>query len=285
MVRAYATEKELIPDGGLDGFDGLVDEPTHDCIHCDAKYTLRTSSTDLQSGLGGSPVIEISSQMPTYVVSDLCHSECTLDMQQSPIGNGLENHKKTAERQPSKQWSSNAYSVASSSKNAFKSLGCSISDATRTIKERLGSTSSSISRMNSANTNCELVNAASQSIQTMPSVTRTCSFEGVKAGNVEVFSAPVKTIDRMREKVFEYATESNGGGWPLCANILDPVRSSVVCSGPAQILEVFKWFAGSNPSMMSDFQEVAQSRGTVRLMPFSRVKNKFAFPKEELLGG
>ena len=52
----------------------------------------------------------------------------------------------------------------------------------------------------------------------------------------------------MREYVREAragdAAPGGGGGkdgaaaWPLCANILDPVRASVVCSGPAQILQV-----------------------------------------------
>ena len=41
---------------------------------------------------------------------------------------------------------------------------------------------------------------------------------------------------RMREKLAEYSAD--GAMWPLTACILDPVRASVVCSGPAQILEV-----------------------------------------------
>ena len=40
----------------------------------------------------------------------------------------------------------------------------------------------------------------------------------------------------MREKLAEYSAD--GAMWPLTACILDPVRASVVCSGPAQILEV-----------------------------------------------
>ena len=40
----------------------------------------------------------------------------------------------------------------------------------------------------------------------------------------------------MREKLSEYAAE--GAPWPLAASILDPVRLSIVCEGPAQILEV-----------------------------------------------
>ena len=46
----------------------------------------------------------------------------------------------------------------------------------------------------------------------------------------------VCVFDRMREKLSEYAAE--GAPWPLAASILDPVRLSIVCEGPAQILEV-----------------------------------------------
>ena len=40
----------------------------------------------------------------------------------------------------------------------------------------------------------------------------------------------------MMEKLAEYAAD--GLEWPLTACILDPVRASVVCSGPAEMLEV-----------------------------------------------
>lgn len=94
---------------------------------------------------------------------------------------------------------------------------------------------------------------------------------------IEVYSAPVKTIGRMREKILEYAQDfkSNGSGWPLCANIIDPIRASVVCDGPSQILEVFGWFSGSG---QSDSMDKAG-------MPVCRVKNKFAFAEEDLVGG
>ena len=39
----------------------------------------------------------------------------------------------------------------------------------------------------------------------------------------------------MRDKLREYAAE--GAEWPLAACILDPVRASVVCRGPAQALK------------------------------------------------
>ena len=41
---------------------------------------------------------------------------------------------------------------------------------------------------------------------------------------------------RMLEKLVDYAAE--GAQWPLTACILDPVRASVICSGPTQMLQV-----------------------------------------------
>jgi hypothetical protein len=76
-----------------------------------------------------------------------------------------------------------------------------------------------------------------------------CAFEGGDGGGpsaVGVWAAPAKTAARMREKLAEYAAE--GAAWPLCANILDPVRASVVCVGPGQMLEVARWFL-ANPSL------------------------------------
>ncbi len=96
---------------------------------------------------------------------------------------------------------------------------------------------------------------------------------------MEVYPAPVKTVKRMREKVLEYAEcAGEGAKWPLCANILDPVRASVVCSGPAEILEVLDWFLGRGDNG-------ATGRERPRLLPVCRIKNKFAFSKEEIVGG
>lgn len=54
--------------------------------------------------------------------------------------------------------------------------------------------------------------------------------------------APVKTKERMREKYQSYRTElsttEEESKLPLSANILDPVRVSVVCDGPEEVLEV-----------------------------------------------
>ncbi len=96
---------------------------------------------------------------------------------------------------------------------------------------------------------------------------------------VEVFPAPIKTLARMQEKLLEYsaeaATRTAGGepcsSWPQTARILDPIRSSIVCNGPAQILEAFQWFSAGCAGCPSK--------------PICRFKNRFSFAKEELLGG
>jgi hypothetical protein len=65
-----------------------------------------------------------------------------------------------------------------------------------------------------------------------------CHFEE-GPGFVAIHSAPVKAINRMREKILDYSQQGNlWAGWPLTANILDPVRASIVCNGPSQILQV-----------------------------------------------
>jgi hypothetical protein len=89
-------------------------------------------------------------------------------------------------------------------------------------------------------------------------------------------------------KVLEYVSEDGAGAWPLCANILDPVRASVVCSGPAQILQVFEWFTGlrrAEAGMDKDMKDANECAAASLRLPVCRVKNKFAFKKEELVGG
>jgi hypothetical protein len=148
---------------------------------------------------------------------------------------------------------------------------------------------------------------ATPSLWLKSAVAADCIFVGLGRARVEVYPAPVKTLHRMREKVREYASDAAvaGRGWPLCANILDPVRASVVCSGPA-VLQVLEWFTGApvrgdgaSPSPGSPGPSSSPSAATGAggsrgqrppcadnvLMPVCRVKNKFAFPKEELVGG
>ena len=68
-----------------------------------------------------------------------------------------------------------------------------------------------------------------------------CTFDQGPAW-VEIHSAPPKRITRMREKVFEYAPPHPQATWPLCANILDPVRLSIVVQGSCQIVQTMRWF-------------------------------------------
>lgn len=62
---------------------------------------------------------------------------------------------------------------------------------------------------------------------------------------VEVYFAPIKKQDRMREKLSRYVPPNPRCEWPLTAYITDPVRLSIVCDGPTQILEMVRWFVES----------------------------------------
>eukprot|EP00960_Hanusia_phi_P005984 172653-Hanusia_phi.AAC.1 len=95
--------------------------------------------------------------------------------------------------------------------------------------------------------------------QTVPELP--CMFrEGL--GVVKVHFARVKSVSRMREKLRDYAPPNPKGIWPLCCNILDPVRLCLVCDGPSQMVQVAEWF------------EAFSSSGPLTLC---RVKNKFAW--------
>lgn len=45
--------------------------------------------------------------------------------------------------------------------------------------------------------------------------------------------------------LFRYAPPHPCATWPLTANIADPVRTSIICSGPAQLIQAVKWFEDS----------------------------------------
>ena len=95
-----------------------------------------------------------------------------------------------------------------------------------------------------------------------------CSFESSGTeGPVAVYCARPKRAERIREKLAEYRSE--GADWPLTASILDPVRASVVCHGPAQMLDVCKWFTVQ-----------LQKDQTWRLTP-CRIKNKFSHKRAD----
>ena len=145
---------------------------------------------------------------------------------------------------------------------------------------RLASTSHSVGCSNGANISLLGCSDVFTSVSTEGShgVQIRCQFSNV-AAFVEVVPAPVKTLARMREKVLEYSAEvaamtakdNPGHGWPQAARIVDPVRSTIVCNGPAQILEVFQWFSAGSEGFPSK--------------PICRVKNRFSFAKGEVLGG
>ena len=59
---------------------------------------------------------------------------------------------------------------------------------------------------------------------------------------------------------------------------------SVVVDGPARILEVVAWFTGSCSSSSSS-SAAASSAAARTGLPVCRVKNKFAFRREDVLGG
>jgi hypothetical protein len=101
-----------------------------------------------------------------------------------------------------------------------------------------------------------------------------CVFAEGLVSKVSVCPAPRKMVPRMREKLAEYATE--GAAWPLTAQILDPVRVSVVCQGPVEMLEVARWF-------LEDEVSTAGNKEQPQWLPVCRVKNKFALRMVDLV--
>ena len=115
-----------------------------------------------------------------------------------------------------------------------------------------------------------------------------CAFccDGGAQGLVSFHPAPPKTKERMREKLAEYVVD--GAEWPLAACILDPIRASVVCETPAQMLEVAGWFLDQPTEGIPDDElnssqlppEQVSAKGKLRVC---RVKNKFAIGQDQLV--
>ncbi len=84
-----------------------------------------------------------------------------------------------------------------------------------------------------------------------------CEFED-GWGQVKFSPGPVKTVGRMRDKLHKYVGKAV---WPLAASILDPVRCTVVCSGPARMAEVVMWLLAAGEEL-----------------PAVRLRNKFSWP-------
>ena len=70
-----------------------------------------------------------------------------------------------------------------------------------------------------------------------------CAFDEGPAP-VQVHFAEPKSVERMREKALDYLPPHPAAVWPLCANILDPVRLSIVCRGASQVAQAAGWFVG-----------------------------------------
>jgi len=105
------------------------------------------------------------------------------------------------------------------------------------------------------------------------SITGLIPVEFVRQGQlieVHVCKAPVKTQERMRDKLTQYVPPYPQSQWPLTAFIADPVRLSIVCSGPAHIMETVRWFLDT------------QHQSGLQVC---RIKNAFALPDDEVPDG
>jgi hypothetical protein len=70
-------------------------------------------------------------------------------------------------------------------------------------------------------------------------------------GPVLLQAAPIKRVERMRDKILKYSADDGpsaapAAGWPAAARILDPVRASIVCEGASRMLQVAQPAAPSN---------------------------------------
>ncbi len=108
-----------------------------------------------------------------------------------------------------------------------------------------------------------------------------CVFSEGSSDHVEVCAGTVKTQARMREKLAEYAME--GFAWPLTACILDPVRVSVVCNGPARILEVANWFISAGSVNLTDPADTGELGPGREKLLVCRIKNKFSLRNFQLV--
>jgi hypothetical protein len=76
------------------------------------------------------------------------------------------------------------------------------------------------------------------------------SFDGAPSElmMIDLYFAPIKTQDRMKEKVLKYSFPHPWSQWPLTANIRDPIRISIACDDPSDILQIVRFFLSSQES-------------------------------------
>jgi hypothetical protein len=76
------------------------------------------------------------------------------------------------------------------------------------------------------------------------------SFDGApsKMMMIDLYFTPIKTQERMKEKVLKYSFPHPWSQWPLTANIRDPIRISIACDDPSHILQIVRFFLSSQES-------------------------------------
>jgi hypothetical protein len=87
--------------------------------------------------------------------------------------------------------------------------------------------------------------------------------------------SPTPTPSSLPPITARYAPPHPGGTWPLSANILDPVRLSLVADGPTHILRTASWFSDAALS----------ARPCAAGMTVVRVKNGFGLGREDVVDG
>ena len=98
----------------------------------------------------------------------------------------------------------------------------------------------------------------------------------------------------------EYVPPHPAAIWPLCANILDPVRLSVVCKGPSQVsLSVAPFFTSAKSqqsnhklkfTLYNRIYQVVQvvswfldNQEYSKQLQVLRIKNRFSLQREQVI--
>jgi hypothetical protein len=87
---------------------------------------------------------------------------------------------------------------------------------------------------------------------------------------VTVFFGPIKTQERMKEKLLQYCFPHPWSKWPLTANIRDAIRLAIACDSPSQVLQIVRLFLSSQASTG---------------LKVVRIKNKFLQDDEDVRKG
>ena len=91
-----------------------------------------------------------------------------------------------------------------------------------------------------------------------------------KTDQVTLFFGPIKTQERMKEKLLQYCFPHPWSKWPLTANIRDAIRLAIACDNPSQVLQIVRLFLSSQASTG---------------LKVVRIKNKFLQEDEDVRKG